>query len=244
MGKCFAVYLRELIILKRKFWRQIASMSISPLLYLVAFGFGLGHNMSVGGRPYLEFLVPGLVAMSSMVYSFGIATEINVARFYWKIFEEFQAAPVPNVAYVAGEVMAGVTRAFISVIIILIMALISGVDLNFGFQFWAAVFLNAFLFSSLAVGLAMVVRSHADQSLLSSFLITPMSFLGGTFFPVEKMPDIVQKILYFLPLTHASKAIRASAYGESPDPVPYLLLTVIGLGCFLMAVSVVNRARD
>ncbi|MBN2041879.1 MAG: ABC transporter permease [Spirochaetes bacterium] len=244
MSKCFAVYLRELIILKRKFWRQIASMSVSPLLYLIAFGFGLGNDLNVGGRPYLEFLIPGLIAMGSMVYSFGIATEINVARFYWKIFEEFQAAPVPNIAYVSGEVLAGITRALISVIIILIIGFISGVNLSYGPGFWVAVLLNSFLFSSLAVGLAMIVKSHADQSLLSSFLITPMSFLGGTFFPVDKMPVVVQKILYFIPLTHASNAIRASAYGEKASGISYLVLVVIGIVCFIFAVNVVNKARD
>jgi ABC-2 type transport system permease protein len=244
MAKCFAVYLRELIILKRKLWRQLASMSVSPLLYLIAFGFGLGNDISVGGRSYIEFLIPGLVAMSSMVYAFSITTEINVARFYWKIFEEFQTAPVSNLAYVAGEVLAGMTRALMSVIFIVVIGLLSRVDLNYGAPFWLAVLLNAFLFSSLAVALAMIVKSHADQGLLSSFLITPMAFLGGTFFPVDKMPAIVQKFLYFIPLTHASKLLRVAAYGEHADGVSYLILVVLGLLSFVFAVAVVRRARD
>jgi len=244
MNKCFAVYLREFLIFRRKAIRQILSMSVSPILYFVAFGIGLGKGLEVGGRPYIEFLIPGLVAMSSMVYSFGIATEINVARFYWKIFEEFQSSPVSNVSYVAGEVLAGMTRALMAVCIIIAIGLLSGADLHFGPDFWLAVLLNSFLFASLAVGLAMLVRSHADQSLLSSFVITPMSFLGGTVFPVENMPLFVQKILYFLPLTHASVSIRSASYGKEFDYIPYAILAVLGVLCFFMAVRVVGKARD
>ena len=101
------------------------------------------------------------VITSSMIYSFGIASEINVARFYWKIFEEFQASPVRNIAFVAGEVLAGMTRSFMAVAIILAVGFISGVKLHYGIFFWTGIFLNSFLFASLAVGLAMVVKSHA-----------------------------------------------------------------------------------
>ncbi|MFP5212077.1 MAG: ABC transporter, partial [Acidobacteriota bacterium] len=111
MSGCLAIYFRELMILRKKFFRQLASMSVGPLLYLIAFGLGMGRDVQVHGRPYLEFLIPGLVAMNSMIQSFAIASEINIARFYWRIFEEFQAAPLRNIAYVTGEVMAGVTRA-------------------------------------------------------------------------------------------------------------------------------------
>ncbi len=244
MKQFYAIYLREMIILRRKLWRQLASMSVSPALYLVAFGFGMGSELTVAGRPYMEFLIPGLVAMSSMIYAFGIASEINIARFYWRIFEEFQAAPIHNISYVAGEVLAGMTRAFISVLIIIIMGYFTGVSLNYNVYFWLAVFLNSFLFSSLAIGLAMVVKSHADQSLLTNFFITPMAFLGGTFFPVENMPWFIQKILYFIPLTHASAAIRGAAYGESPVWSSYLLLAAGGMILFFIAFNLVHRARD
>ena len=110
----FAIYYRELLILKRKFFRQAASMSVAPLLYLVAFGLGMGRNVTVDGHSYMEFLVPGLVTMTSMTQAFAIGVEINVARFYWHIFDEFQSAPIPNLAYVIGEVLAGITRALLS----------------------------------------------------------------------------------------------------------------------------------
>ncbi len=134
----------------------------------------------------MEFLLPGLVAMSSMTQAFAISSEINIARFYWHIFEEIQSAPVSDLSYVTGEVLAGMTRAVLSVLVILVLGYLFGVGMVLNVWFWLGVFLNSFVFASLAVGLAMVVRSHADQALLTSFVITPMAFLGGTFFSPGK----------------------------------------------------------
>lgn len=240
----FAIYQRELLILKKKFFRQLASMSVGPLLYLIAFGLGMGRDVQVQGRSYLEFLIPGLVAMNSMIQAFAIASEINIARFYWRIFEEFQAAPIRNIAYVTGEVLAGVTRAFLSVGIIIVIGLLSGIFLSYGPVFWLSVFLNGFFFASLAVCLAMLVKSHADQALLTNFFITPMAFLGGTFFPLDRMPPWVQTILHFLPLTHAAKAIRSAAFGAPPEVFSILLLTGMGVVLFILAFLCVNRAKE
>ncbi|MCE5332972.1 MAG: ABC transporter permease [Desulfobacteraceae bacterium] len=244
MRGALAIYQREMLILRKRFFRQLASMSVGPLLYLVAFGFGMGREVRVGDRSYLEFLIPGLVAMNSMIQAFAIASEINIARFYWHIFEEFQAAPIRNIAYVTGEILAGITRSLFSVAIIIVIGLLSGVALSYNIYFWAAVILNSFVFASLAVGLAMLVKSHSDQALLTNFFITPMAFLGGTFFPIDRMPEWVQQVLSLLPLTHASKAIRSAAFGERVDLASYLLLAALGTVLFVLAFHWVNRARE
>jgi len=244
MSGWFAVYYRELLILKRRFFRQVASMAVAPLLYLIAFGLGMGGSVTVDGHSYMEFLIPGLIAMTSMTQAFAIASEINVARFYWRIFEEFQAAPIRDIAYVTGEVMAGITRALLSAVIIILLSLLFGISLSFNIFFWLAVVLNSFVFASLAVCLAMLVKAHGDQFLLTNFIITPMAFLGGTFFPVERMPPWVQKGLHFLPITHAAKGIRAASFGKTPELEPYMILAGLGLIFFALAFHCVNRARD
>lgn len=239
-----AIYLREILLLKRRLPKQIPSWSVSPLLYLIAFGYAMGQEVTVDGYPYMTFLIPGLVAMSSMTQAFAIATEINVARFYWHIFEEFQAAPISNLSYVIGEVLAGITRALLSVLVILVLGALFGVILSLNFYFWLAVMLNAFVFASLAVALAMLVKSHADQGMLTSFIITPMAFLGGTFFPIDKLPLWAQKILWFLPLTHAAKAIRTAALDREPEWVSCGILLFTGVVFFVIAVLCVEKAKD
>lgn len=244
MNGCIAVYRREMLITKRRFKRQVLGQAISPLLYLLTFGYAMGGGLRFDGISYLQFLLPGLVAMASMTQAFAIATDINVARFYWHIFDEFQAAPISAAAYISGEVAAGVTRAMLGIIIILGLGLLFGVKLSMGPVFWLAILLNSFLFASLAVALAMLVRSHADQSLLTNFVITPMAFLGGTFFPVDRLPDWIQMILHFLPLTHASTTIRAAALNQQIHTSSITILALLAAFCFWIALHCVNKARD
>ena len=238
-----AVYLRELFILRRRLPKLLPAWSVTPLLYIIAFGYAVGRHVAMGEHSYLEFLLPGLVAMSSMTQAFAISSEINIARFYWHIFDEFQAAPISNLAYVLGEVAAGMTRALLASGVILILGMLFGVTLSCGFFFWGAVLLNSFVFASLAVGLAMHVKSHADQTLLTNFIITPMAFLGGTFFPLAHMPGWAQTLLGLLPLTHAAKAVRSAALAQSVDPVDYLVLAGAGAVCFIFAFLSVNQAK-
>jgi ABC-2 type transport system permease protein len=240
----FAVYYRELLVLKHRLSRLLPSWSVAPLLYLIAFGYAMGKHITVDGLSYMEFLLPGLVAMSSMTQAFAISSEINIARFYWHIFEEIQAAPVSDLSYAAGEVLAGMTRAVLSVLVILVLGLLFGVYLSMNAWFWLGVLLNSFVFASLAVGLAMLVKSHADQTLLTSFVITPMAFLGGTFFPVDSFPPWAQIIINLLPITHASGTIRSAAFGNSPDPVSLGILAGIGILLFIITVWCVKKAKD
>jgi len=239
-----AVYFREMLILRRRLSRLMIAWAVSPLLYLVAFGYAMGKNVVIQEHSYLEFLIPGLVAMASMTQAFAIGSEINIARFYWHIFEEFQTAPISNAAYVLGEVLAGMTRALLASGLILILGIPFGVLLSYNLFFWLALVLNSLVFASLAVAVAMLIQSHADQALLNSLIITPMAFLGGTFFPLDHLPWWAQKILYLLPLTHAAQAVRASAFGAQPNAVDYLILATIAGLAFLLAILTVNRARD
>jgi ABC-type multidrug transport system permease subunit len=244
MSAYLAVLLRELLILRRRLKKQLAAAAVSPFLYLITFGYALGGRLGVGDRSYAEFLLPGLAAMASATQAFGIASEINIARFYTLIFEEIQASPANRAAYVLGEVSAALVRVLLGCLVILILGLCFGIWLSYGFYFWAAALLNGFVFASLAAGLAMLVKSHADQSLLSNFVITPTAFLGGTFFPVESLPDWAASLLSILPLTHASRAMRTAAFGEIPSARSHLILAGFGAAAFLFAWWAVGKARD
>jgi len=92
--------------------------------------------------------------------------------------------------------------------------------------------------------MAMLVKSHADQALLTNFVITPMAFLGGTFFPVDQMPSWVQKPLNLLPLTHAAHAVRTAAFEGAPEAFPYVLLASMGVVLFVFALLCVNKAKE
>lgn len=244
MSAFLAVYLRELLILKHRWKRQLSGMTVSPFLYMLTFGYALGGRLEMNGHSYLEFLLPGLVAMASMTQAFGIAVDINVSRFYFYTFEEIQSSPVSRLAYVMGEIMAGLTRAAIGIVIILALGLLFGVRLHYGPFFWLASFLNGFAFVVLVVALAMLVKSHADQSLLTNFIITPMAFLGGTFFPLDSLPTWAQGVLQLLPLTHATQAIRADVLGQPLNIASFLVLGLSSAFFLGLALYAVGKSRD
>lgn len=238
------IFLREMMIIRKRIFKMLLSFSVSPMLYMVAFGLGLGRRLEVENVQYLIFLVPGLIAMSTMGQSFAISSEINISRFYWKIFEEFQSAPVSCTAIALGETLSGIVRGFLSALVIILLGVIFGVRLHLSLFFWMALFVNTFVFSSLAVNTAMIVRSHADQAMLSNFVITPMAFLCGTFFSLQSLPGWAYYIVQALPLTHTSKMIRAAALGQNMPWNNFFIAFGFGMIFLVSGIYAVKRAQS
>lgn len=239
-----AVYYREMLIMRRRSLRLLAGMAVSPLLYFVTFGQAIGRSIHLDGISYSAFLLPGLTAMASMMQAYSMASEINIARFYFRIFDEFQASPVGPASYVLGEALAGLTRGLAAALVIVLIGVAFGVEFHAGPFFWLGVLLNAFFFASLAVALAMIVRTHQDQAMLTNFIITPMAFLGGTFFPVDSLPGWAAAIVKILPLTHAAHAIRQASLGQPVPLIEWCLLAAMGAACFMLAVHLTRRVGD
>jgi ABC-2 type transport system permease protein len=243
MRQVMAVILRELIILKRKAWRYVFSFSVSPLLYLITFGWAARGRYAPEGGDYMTFMLPGLIAMSSMTNSFALSTEINVARFYWKTFDEIQSTPVPDWAYALGEVLSGMLRGGLAAGIVILLGFLFGVPLHISPMLGLAIGLTTFVFASIAITTAMLARSHADQGMLSSFVITPMAFLCGTFFPVDVYPAWIQGLVKVLPLTPAAQAMRAAALGQPAQWGPILYLCGAAVVSFTLAVAIIRQSR-
>jgi len=239
-----ATYLREVLLLKKRLLRILLSFSVNPLLYIFAFGIGLGKNITIGGKSYLEFLIPGLISATSMMQAFAINIEINISRFYLKIFEEFQSSPISYFSYALGEVLSGVTRAFLAIFIILGISLLSGIKFYLNFYFFLTIFLNAFVFASLGLASAMIVKSHADQALITNFVITPMMFLGGTFFPTENLPFFIKPLIEILPLTITSHTLRGIALYNSFKPSYLIILSFIAIISFVIALYSIKIAKE
>ena len=84
-------------------------------------------------------------------------------------------------------------------------------------------FLKSFFFASLGVISAMLIKSHADQTLITNFIITPMMFLSGTFFPVENLPPVLRKVIEYLPLTLVTRDLRKFTLGSQILPRDFLI---------------------
>ncbi|MBD2740478.1 ABC transporter permease [Coleofasciculus sp. FACHB-1120] len=198
-----------------------ASGLISPLIYILAFGLGLGSSIKPGAgisgnyNNYLEFILPGMVALSSMVISFtGTTFSICGDRLFSKTFEEMLLVPVHPLALHLGKMLAGVVRGLMTAgSVILVAVLFTGKVWSFlNPLFLLLVVLNCAVFAGLGVIVGLSVRSLEAVGLYNNFVIIPMSFLGATFFDPATLPAALKVVVYLLPLTYTSIGLRAAAY--------------------------------
>jgi len=207
---------RERLFLKRRFWRVTFSQMVSPLLYFVTFGMGLGGMVNVDGQPYLHYLIPGLLAMTTMRNSYtSVSTRISVMRLHEKSFECYFYSPTRMYLLAIGHILAGALRGMYSGVFILLLGLVSRAGLVYNGWLLAAVVLNAWIFSALGFLAAMVIRSHYDMNNFTNVVITPMSFLCGTFFSLEGIPQALKRLVNVMPLTHTTRLIRGLSFGGS-----------------------------
>jgi ABC-type multidrug transport system permease subunit len=218
-----------------------ASGLISPLIYIVGFGLGLGSALDATMKPaagdnYLQFILPGMVALSSMVISFGGTTfSICGDRLFTKTFEELMLMPIHPLSLHLGKMLAGVVRGMLTAgSVILVAVLFTGKIWSFlNPLFLLVLLLNCAVFAGLGVIVGLNVKSLESVGIYNNFVIVPMSFLGATFFDPATLPTILKVIVYLLPLTYTSIALRAAAYlplSQFPwCSIPILLVIAIAL---------------
>lgn len=204
---------REWVFFKNRFFKITSSQLISPLLYLVTFGLGLGHTVTIDGQPYLYYLIPGILAMTTMRNSYSaVSMRISVARLHEKSFEMYLLAPMRMTSLAIGYVLAGAFRGIYAGSFILLIGLLVGAKIHISGWLIFFVFLNAVIFAELGFLAAMIIDTHYDMNRFTNMVITPMSFLCGTFFSVDSMPWYLKRIIEIFPLTHTSRLIRGVSF--------------------------------
>jgi len=215
----YSILWSDLAALKRRWPRYLITTLVSPLLYLVAFGWGLGRGINLNGTSYLEFVIPGIIALTAMTTSFnGAGTRLNVDRLYFKSFDECLMAPIGLSSLLMGKAMIGVVRGVLSSAAFLVVAFLIAPHIHISPLFLLGLLLTCLTFAFLGVLAALLARSHEDMATFGSLILMPMTFLGGTFFSLSQVPTGLKYALYLLPLTHASLFLRASMQNQ---PLPW-----------------------
>ncbi len=198
--------------------------------------------MEVEGVSYLEFVIPGIIALTAMTTSFNSAgMKLNVDRLFYKCFDEILMAPVSPLSLILGKSLIGVLRGLIVSLVFLIIGIAIS-PMKVSPLFILPLLLTCFTFSFMGVLAALLAKSHQDMATFSSLVLLPMTFLGGTFFSSSQLPQALKVILYIIPLTHSSQCLRAVTLGQ---PFPWLsLLAIVGFGLafFVGCVMVLRRA--
>lgn len=241
----YAVLWVDLRFLSRNWVKTLATTLIAPVLYLLAFGYGLGRNVNIEGYSYLEFVIPGILALTAMTTAFNAAgMKLHVDRLFYRCFDEMLMAPVSNFSIIAGKTLIGVVRGLMSSVALLAACLVFSPLPEVSLLFPLTLIITCFVFSFLGVLIALVAKTHQDMSVFMSLVILPMSFLSGTFFSLNQVPSFLGTLLSFSPLTHASLCLRASTLGQ-PFPWSSLaFLTIFGLIFFVMCFVVLKRGKS
>ncbi len=220
----------------REFLRDFSLITlaamVAPLMYLIVFGWGIRTTMN--GQPYLYFLIPGVVSLTTMNGSFNaIAQNLNVQRLYEKAFDQVIISPTPLWQFIAGQIIAGALRGLYAGGIILLLVSPIKTGLIFNPVSFFILFLNGAVFSSIGIVVSFLARNHADVPRFSNYFIMPMAYLCNTFFSTDNIPHGVREFISVLPLSQTSRMVRGIASGEpvSLIGIPLLLayLTVFTL---------------
>ena len=231
----WTVFWRDWVVLRRRLTKYILSRMVSPLMFLIAFGWGLGRSIDVGTGSYLDFLVPGLLAMNSMNISFNSIISVHAERVYHKSLEEYLIAPIRSDAFVIGKVAGAVVRGLISSAIIVVLSYLFGAHFTITPLFLLVLTLNCMIFAEIGFLAAMYISTYEEMSQVNLYVLLPMSFLCGTFFATAALPDLVRWIVEVLPLTHTSHLLRS--LGGAGDFSVLSLAVVIGYAMLGIAVG-------
>ncbi len=220
----YVIWYRDVL----RFWRDRARLVGAlgqPLLFLVVFGSGLsaalgtGLTSELGDVSYVRFIYPGIVAMAVLFTAFFSAMSVVWDREFG-ILREVLVAPISRAAVVLGKVLGGSTVAVLQGAIILILAPIVGVSLDplLVVELLGLMFLTAFALSSMGILIAARMVSMEAFQMIMNFLIMPMFFLSGAFFPLRGLPAWMSVVSRLDPLAYGVDPMRRLLLGADLAP--------------------------
>ena len=220
----------------RTFWRSATfSAIVEPLIYLLAFGLGIGGLVStVNGVDYVQYVGTGVVAQAILFSSAfaGIFGTLVKWR-YQNTYSAILAAPVSVEELVTGEALWIGIRAGIYGCAPLIVAIFFGLDPAWGMLLVPFVgFITGTGFAAFGIAIAGQVQSFDNTSYVVSAVLTPMFLVAGTFFPIDQLPDWAQVLAQVNPLYHTVQLTRHAAFGF--EPVDLYHLAFLTAFCLVM----------
>jgi len=234
MNAIYILWVRQLKRFIRSKSRIFASLA-QPILFLFAFGYGFGSVFAkAGAGNYMEFLAPGIIAMTIMFTAVFSGIEVIWDK-QFGFLKETMVAPVSRFNIMLGRTLGGATVAFLQGIVVFIITLffgftpvLSGIIPAFVFMF-----LLSFLFTAFGTAIASRLDDMQGYPLVMNFIIMPLFFLSGALFPITGLPAIFGYIVKVNPLSYAIDGIRGALTGQHAFSFTTdgLVLVLITLAC-------------
>jgi ABC-2 type transport system permease protein len=215
-------------------WQQtLLSPLVSSLLFLSVLSLALGNNRGdVLGYSFINFLAPGLIAMSVLTQSFSHSvSSLMIGKIQGNIVDMLYA-PLSAFEVTMAIILAALTRSFlIAIISITVFSLIVDITINNIFYIFVFGFLSAFILGSLGFITGLWAEKFDHTATVTNFIITPLSFLSGVFYSIDKLPELFQNISHINPFFYMIDGFRYGFLGKSDGPIfiGLIYLTILSI---------------
>ena len=240
-----SILIKEITRFTRIWVQTLVPPAITITLYILIFGNLVGSRIGeMGGVSYMEFIAPGLIMMSVITNSYSnVASSFFSAKFQRNL-EELIVAPVPHYVMIAGYVGGGVARGLLVGLIVTLVAMFF-VDLSvqhLGLVI-VTVFLTSVLFALGGLINAVFAKSFDDISIIPTFVLTPLTYLGGVFYSLSLLPDFWRGVSALNPVVYMINVFRYGFLGFADMSVPLSIGVMLGfcVGLWLLAYYLISR---
>ena len=229
-----------------RIWVQtLVPPAITMTLYFVIFGSLIGSRIGeMGGFDYMAFIVPGLIMMSVITNSYSnVASSFYSAKFQRNI-EELLVAPVPNYIIVFGYIGGGMLRGLlVGLIVTCVSMLFVDIQIHSYTALILTVLMTSMVFSLAGLINAVFANSFDDISIIPTFILTPLTYLGGVFYSLSLLPEVWQSVSKINPIVYMVNAFRYGFLGVSDVDLSFAFAMIVAfvVAFFSLAMFLINK---
>ena len=244
-GKTGPIVIREFSRIMRIWGQTLVPPVITATLYFIIFGSLIGGRIGqMGGYTYLQYIAPGLIMMSVITNSYGNVVSSFFGAKFGRHIEELLVSPLPNWLIVLGYVAGGMLRGLLVGLIVAIIALFfTHLHVEHLFVVIAAVLLTSVVFSLCGFVNAVFARNFDQITFVPTFILTPMTYLGGVFYSIQMLPEWAQTVSKANPILYMVSAFRYGFLGQADVDVgfSFTIMTLSVVVLFAACVWLMNK---
>jgi ABC-2 type transport system permease protein len=242
----FYTIVRKEVLRVLRIWIQtIVPPAITMTLYFVIFGNLIGTRIGVmGGYSYMQFIAPGIIMMSVITNSYGNVVSSFFGAKYGGYIDEMLISPMSNATIILGHIAGGVLRGLLVGGMVTIIALsFTNLELKFPLITFSMVLLSSTVFALAGFINALFAKKFDDIAIIPTFVITPLTYLGGVFYSISLLPEFWQNASKFNPILYMVNAFRYGILGTSDIQISYAYIVVITFVIILFSLSLILLNR-
>lgn len=236
-------YIAFRALLKREVWRFLHVWSqtllpplITSALYFIIFGHLIGSQLApIDNLPYIRYIAPGLVMMWVIMAAYNNTTSSFFFAKFQRSIEEMLVSPMANFAILAGYIGGAIVRAFlVAVLIVGVTLFFTHLSIQHSLITILAILLSATLFALLGLINGIYAKTFDDIMMIPTFILTPLSYLGGIFYSIKMLPPFWQMLSLFNPIIYITAIFRYGMLGVSDINVALALAILMGCNILLI----------